>query len=615
MCETFGPNKGQRVDVPGHEEIEIGLVKLYRVTGDEKYLQQAKFFIDMRGRSDKRETYGAYCQDHVPLVQQTEAVGHAVRAGYLYAGVADVAAITGDEDYITAIDRIWEDVVRRKLYLIGSVGQHGAGEGFAGPYKLTNLKAYNETCAAIALAMWNHRMFLRQGDSKYVDVLERILYNGFLSGVSLSGDRFFYPNPLACDMHFKFNHGSLERSPWFNTSCCPVNVVRFLPSIPGYVVATREDAIYVNLYVGSESRIGLADQNVTLAQRTSYPWDGEVTVTVEPEKTGRFELRLRIPGWAHGRPVPSDLYRYLDSSSPPYRLEVNGEAVEPAVDKGYAVLDRQWSPGDTVVLDLPMPMRRVLCNENVSFNRGRVAIERGPIVYCIEGADHEGKVMNVFLPDDEALTAEHRADLLGGVTVLTGQAQGAYRADDGSVESKEFPLTMIPYYAWCNRQPNEMQVWIPRDKDGAKVPPLPTIASTSKVVFSHCHAADAGEALSDQMEPQSSIDHEIPRFTWWDHKGTEEWVQYEFVEPTKVASAEVYWFDDTGRGGCRVPESWQLQYRDGDTWRPVKAASEYGTARDKYNRVTFEPIETTALRIGVQLKPRFSGGILEWKVR
>jgi hypothetical protein len=326
-------------------------------------------------------------------------------------------------------------------------------------------------------------------------------------------------------------------------------------------------------------------------------------------------MRLRIPGWTQGIPVPSDLYRYLNSSSPPYQLHVNGEKAKAEVDKGYAVIDRQWSSGDTIVLNLPMPVRRVLCHENVSYNRGRVAIERGPIVYCIEGADHDGKVMDLFLPDDVVLAAQHRADLLGGVTVLDGQARGVYLADDGAVKNKSVAMTMIPYYAWCNRLPNEMQVWIPRDQDGARVPPLPTIASTSKVIFSHCHPADDGAALSDQMEPQSSIDHEIPRFTWWDHKGTTEWVQYEFAEPTKVASVDVYWFDDTGRGQCRVPESWQLQYRDGQAWKPVKAASEYGTARDQYNRLTFDPVKTTALRIEVQLKPKFSGGILEWKVR
>ena len=320
VCKVFGPGPDQNKGVPGHEEIEIGLVKLYRATGEEKYLRQAKHFIAMRGREDLRgKIFGTYAQDHMPLVDQTEAVGHAVRGGYLYAGVADVAAITGDKDYIAAIDKIWEDVVSKKLYLIGSVGQHGAGEGYAGAYKLSNLRAYNETCAAIALALWNHRMFLLHGDSKYADVLERIIYNGFLSGVALSGDKFFYPNPLACDMNFKFNHGGLERSPWFGCSCCPVNVVRFIPSIPGYVYAVRNDSLYVNLYLGGEGTAKVGGRKITLKQETNYPWDGVVKLTVTPEKTTDFSLRLRVPGWL-SQPLPSDLYHYLPLKPPGIRI-------------------------------------------------------------------------------------------------------------------------------------------------------------------------------------------------------------------------------------------------------------------------------------------------------
>jgi len=397
VCKVFGAGEGQRVDVPGHEEIEIGLVRLYRVTGDDKYLRQAKFFIDMRGRKDKRKSlYGAYCQDHQPLVDQTEAVGHAVRGGYLYAGVADVAALTGDQQYIQAIDRIWQDVIDSKLYLIGSVGQHGAGEGYAGAWKLDNVRAYNETCAAIALALWNHRMFMLHGDAKYIDVLERILYNGFLSGVSLSGDRFFYPNPLACDMRFKFNHGSLQRSPWFGCSCCPVNVVRFLPSIPGMVYATRGDALYVNLYLNGQAEVKLDDVAVKLEQRTDYPWDGKIRIRIDAAPSRRFTLKLRVPGWAQGRPVPSDLYHYVGVTPTRRRVKLNGDTVKSKISPdGYLSIRRHWRKDDVVQLDLPMPIRRVLSHENVEPNRGRVAVERGPIVYCIEGADHGGKVMNL----------------------------------------------------------------------------------------------------------------------------------------------------------------------------------------------------------------------------
>jgi DUF1680 family protein len=618
VCEVFGPQPGQRIDVPGHEEIELGLVKLYRVTGEEKYLRQARFFIDMRGRKDKRGAiFGTYAQDHRPFVEQTEAVGHAVRGGYLYAGAADVAALTGDAGYIRAIDRIWEDVVRRKLYLIGSVGQHGAGEGYAGPWKLDNLKAYNETCAAIALALWNHRMFLLHGDARYADVLERILYNGFLAGVSLSGDRFFYPNPLACDMKFAFNHGSFERSPWFGCSCCPVNVVRFLPSIPGMVYAHQDDAVYVNQFLAGTGRIPLPGNEVTIRQHTDYPWNGVVRLTVTPRRSAPFELRVRMPGWAQDVPLPGELYRVASDDRLAWTpcWKVNGALATAPLERGYAVIRRIWRPGDVVELDLPMKPHRILAHHNVVPNRGRVAVARGPLVYCAEGADHDGHVLHRFLPDAAALTSAYRPDLLGGVTVVNAEgAQRIRRREDGSTEQVPGALTLVPYYAWCHRGPNEMQVWMPRTGQGAVAPLPPTLASRSRASASHTHGLDHVGALNDQCEPATSADHEIPRHTWWDHRGTTEWVQYDLEQPATVSAVEVYWFDDTGRGSCRVPASWKVLYRSGGKWEPVRATAPYGLARDRYNHVGFAPVTTEALRIQATLRPGFSGGILEWKV-
>ena len=617
LCKVFGPNEGQKVVVPGHEEIEIGLVKLYRVTGEKKYLDLAKFFIDMRGRKDKRTLYGEYAQDLVPVVDQQEAVGHAVRGGYLYAGVADVAAMTGDEAYVRAIDRIWEDVVTRKLYLIGSVGQHGAGEGYAGPYKLDNVQAYNETCAAIALALWNQRMFLLHGDAKYVDVLERIIYNGFLAGVSLTGDRFFYPNPLACDMQFKFNHGSLERSPWFGCSCCPVNVVRFIPSIAGYVYAQRGDSLFVNLYVNGRGTVRLPAGEVRVAQDTRYPWDGAVTLTLAPAQPARFALHLRIPGWARGQPMAGDLYRYVNAEPAAWSVRVNGKPVKTADEDGYAVVERTWKAGDVVELDLPMAVRRVLANDKVDPARGRVAFERGPVVYCAEGADHDGRALNLIAPDEATLAPAPRPELLGGVTVLTGQGQAAFRGEDGAVQVRPAALTLIPYYAWCHRGANEMAVWLPRTQDLARVPPPPkppTLASRSRGTSSHTWQADHILALNDQLEPKTSCDLELPRFTWWDHRGTAEWVQYEFEKPAQVSRVQVYWFDDTGQGQCRVPQSWTLLYRDGGAWKPVETQGPYSVDKDRFNAVAFTPVTTDGLRLEVQLRPDVSGGILEWKV-
>ncbi|MCU0874047.1 MAG: glycoside hydrolase family 127 protein [Pirellulaceae bacterium] len=615
LVKTFGPEPGQLIDVPGHQEIEIGLVKLYRATGEEKYLRLAKFFIDMRGRADKRKIYGEYCQDHKPLVEQEEVTGHAVRAGYLYSGVADVAALTGDEDYLRAIDRLWEDMVSRQMYLTGSVGVFEHGEGYSRPYDLPNLKAYNETCAAIANALWNHRMFLLHGEAKYIDVLERIIYNGFLSGISLSGDTFFYPNPLACDGRFRFNHGDLVRSPWFGCSCCPVNVVRFIPSIAGYVYAQRGDAVFVNLYVAGSGTVKTAAGTLRLEQQTRYPWDGKVRIVVQGEPAGLSALKLRIPGWAQGRPVPGDLYRYATPAAPPVTLTVNGQTVQLDLQDGYATIRRAWQSGDVVELDLPMPVRRVLAHENVVDDRGRVALERGPVLYCIEGADHGGRVLNLVLPDEAELSPEHRADLLGGVTVLRGTAQEAYRTEGGEVQTRPAALTMIPYYAWCHRGANEMAVWLPKTVDLAQVPLPPTLASSSRASSSYCWPPDSVAAVNDQAEPADSNDHAIPRLTWWDHKGTAEWLQYDFDRPAKVEAVEVYWFDDSGRGGCRVPESWRLLYRAGEQWKPVETQDRLGVEKDRYNLVRFAPLTAAGLRIELQLQPQFSGGVLEWKVR
>jgi DUF1680 family protein len=613
VAQVFGP--GKRMDPPGHEEIEIGLVKLYRVTGDKKYLDLAKFFINQRGNADGHKLYGAVLQDHLPILEQKETVGHAVRAGYFYAGVADVAALTGEQAYINAIDILWSNAVGRRMYLTGGIGSRHQGEAFGDDYELPNASAYNETCAAIANALWNERLFLLHGDAKYADVLERIIYNGFLVGISLEGNTFFYPNPLEADGASAFNHGSLVRQPWFGCSCCPSNVVRFLPSLLGYVYAQRDDQLYVNLYAAGDADVDIQGTLIHLAQQTDYPWSGNIRVEVSPASPSTFALLLRIPGWAQGHPVPSDLYTYLDGSAVPYTLTVNGSAGEAPVDKGYAVIRREWKKGDVVELGLPMPVRRVLCNEKVENNRDLVALERGPVVYCAEGVDNEGQALNLVLADNAPLTTEHRADLLGGVTVLLGRSEAVVRSEDGKgVEAHGQPFMAIPYYAWAHRGAGQMAVWLARTAEAACPAPRPTVASRSTPSASHCHANDSLTALSDQHDMANSNDHGVPRMTWWDRKGFSEWVQYNFAEPARVSAVEVYWFDDTDQGQCRVPASWELQYRAGDAWKPVEAQGSPGVAKDQFNRLEFDPVETDALRIVVQLQPDFSGGILEWRV-
>jgi DUF1680 family protein len=443
---VFGP--GKRRDVPGHQEIEIGLAKLYRVTGDERYLRLAKFFLDERGHANGRQLYTnygnpGYMQDHLPVIEQTEAVGHSVRAVYMYTGMADVAALTGDTSYIAAIDRLWENVVGRKLYLTGGIGARHTGEAFGDDYELPNAEAYTETCATIANVLWNQRMFLLHGDARYIDVLELSLYNGFLSGVGLSGDEFFYTNPLASDGKTAVNRGRIGRQPWFDCSCCPTNDVRFIPSLPGYVYATHEDSLYVNLFVAGQGTVAIGGQSVRLRQETNYPWEGKVRLRIDPEQRGEFTLRVRIPGWATNGLVPSDLYYFLDTNNTAPALKINEETITPTMEKGYALLHRVWQPGDVVALILPLPMRRVGCHEAVEGNRGRVALMRGPLVYCVEGVDNGGSVADLGLADDAPLTVEHRPELLNGVTVIRGEG-----------------ITAIPYYAWSHRGIGEMAVWM-----------------------------------------------------------------------------------------------------------------------------------------------------------
>ena len=608
LDRTFGP--GKTSIWPGHQITEMGLVRLYRVTGNERYLRLAKFLLDERGPSPGQKTndFGLeYNQAHRPVVEQTEPVGHAVRATYMYSGMADVAALTGDEAYIDALDAIWTSTIGAKMYLTGGIGSTGRGEAFGAPYELPNLTAYNETCASIGMDYWNHRLFLLHGDARYIDVMERTLYNGLLSGVSLDGKTFFYPNPLE-------SNGQHERSPWFGVACCPGNITRFLASVPGYVYATRGETIYVNLYAAGDARIDVGDgRTVTIAQATRYPWDGAVRLTVTPETARAFAIKLRVPGWARNEPVPGGLYRFAQDRDEPVAVTVNGEPVSSALDRGYVTIDRSWTPGDVVSLDLPMPVRRVLADPRVAADRDRVALQRGPIVFAAEWPDNpDGKVRNLVLPADAPLSTSFKADLLGGVQVITGRARGLSYAADGSIAAREQPFTAIPYAFWANRGPGQMIVWLAATDAVARPTPYPTVATTATVTTSPARRKPA--AINDGETPQSS-DDPSSYFDWWPRRGTTEWIEYALGTPTRVSQAEVYWFDDTGRGQVRVPASWRVLYKDGDTWRPVETTGTYGVARDRYNAVAFTPVTTTALRLEVTMQPEWSAGVQEWIVR
>jgi len=602
LDRTFGP--GKKAIWPGHQITEMGLVKLYRVTGNQKYLNLAKFMLDVRGQGQ----YGGreYNQSQLPVIEQTEAVGHAVRATYMYSGMADVAAMTGDASYIKAIDRIWENVVGKKLYITGGIGATGAGEAFGKNYELPNMTAYNETCASVGNDFWNERLFLLHGDAKYVDVLERTLYNGLISGVSLDGKTFFYPNPLE-------SNGQHERSPWFGVACCPGNITRFMASVPGYVYAQQGNTLYVNLYIASKAEIKMDDGRLlNISQETRYPWDGAIKFTVAPDRTSNFDLKLRIPGWARNEPVPSDLYRFDSALKEQATVTVNGRPVSLTVEKGYVSLNRTWKRGDVIQLNLPMPVRRVVANDLVAADRGRTAIQRGPLVYAAEWVDNPGgKVRNLMLPESEKLTAEYKPDLLNGVVVVRGKAVALAYAADGKVAEHEQDFTAIPYYAWANRGRGQMIVWLPDTQAAAKPTPLPTLATEAKVTSS---GRKNPRAVNDGEEPKSSSDADS-YFDWWPKKGSTEWIEYDFVNAVTVAESELYWFDDTGRGEVRVPESWRILYRDGEEWKPVQNLGSYGVAKDTYNKIAFKPVTTPALRLEVVMQPNWSAGVEKWKVR
>lgn len=600
----FGPDK--RRDVPGHEEIELALVKLYRLTGEERYLKLSQFFIDERGHTDGRVPQEHYAQDHVPVREQSSVTGHAVRAMYLFSGVADMAGITGDQGYFGALGRIWGDLTRHKMYITGGIGVTGHGEGFASGYELPNENAYAETCAAIALAMYNHRLTMLHADARYARVFEQSLYNGLLSGVSQDGTLFFYRNPLSTHGPEGFNpsggrvgESDRHRQPWFGCACCPPNIARFIPQLGESIYAASERGIYISHYIGSHTQVEIDGQPVSLEIETKFPWGEEAFIHVSPESPAQFELALRAPYWTSA-----------------FSLRINGRAVDAPIRDGYALIERRWSKGDTVQVRFPMPVLRIEAHPNVEENKGRLAIQRGPMVYCLEEVDHSVGVHHLAVERDQALTAVFKPELLGGVMAIEGKAQyrergnwqnRLYRPAD---EFRETDILAVPYFAWDNRTPGAMTVWLPEHPSLA---PAVTLASRSRLSASHVNS-DPLSALNDQIEPDASNDESIPRFTWWNHKGTREWVQYEFDEPRIVDAADVYWFDDEGEGECRVPEWWRLLYRDGGEWHAVPFVDEYPVHKDGFIPVSFGPVQTDALRLEARLQDGCSGGLLEWRV-
>ncbi|MBX3393464.1 MAG: glycoside hydrolase family 127 protein, partial [Phycisphaeraceae bacterium] len=614
----FGP--GKRHAVPGHQEIEVALIRLWRVTGDDRYLALARYFLDARGHTSGRGSTGEYSQDHLPVREQDQVVGHAVRAVYMWMAVADLLGIVPDEGYRRAMDDVWHDLTNRKTYVTGGIGPSAHNEGFTTPYDLPNDTAYAETCAGIGSVMWNDRLGRLYADGSYYDAAERALYNGVLSGVSLGGERFFYVNPL-------LSRGNHQRRDWYECACCPPNILRLVANAgtmfysvakaqdPGSASAGSgvRDQVRVNLYNESVARFeGIGSGNgdpgrrITITQTTEYPWDGRVALAVsvgagEEAVPAEFDLFVRVPGWA-GR----------------VSVTVNGRSVEPAVTRGYALVGSAWRDGDRVELDFPMEIERVRSNPLVKSNAGLVALRRGPMVYAVESVDNEADVLSLAVPPGESLAARWRADLLGGVMVIEGNGlvpDGEHGAGSGghgpwgwelyraAPKVRRAAFTAIPYFAWSNRGPSTMAVWLPESVGIADEGP----SGTYRFSASYHWPADRPGSMREGAEPTSSGDHEIPRLTFWPRKGTDEWVAIEFDRPRVVSGVEVYWFDDTGRGGCRLPESWRVSVRSGGEWVAIGSGSGFPVVRDGYSVSSFPAVRAEAVRVEVRLVEGGSG--------
>lgn len=638
MDSVYG--RGKETHISGHQGLKIGLVALYRATGDERYWKLAKFFADERGRDDYERTgeYAidrTYAQDHVPVVEQSEAVGHTVRATFLYIAMTDIAALSGDAAYSEAVHRIWEDQTHLKTYLTGGIGSTRFHEKYGEPHELPNLSAWNETCAAYGSAVWCHRLALLNRDARYADVMERVLYNALLVGVSLRGDRFFYQNPLK-------SFGDYERFDWINVPCCPPNVIRMLASIGSYVYATDPSTggLFVNLFTNSDARIDIGGVPVRVRQETRYPWDGRVRILIDPEREATFPLHVRIPGWARGEVMPGGLYYFADSDPEPPTLRVGGSELPSesvparpvgrgeeerggadrarrergegskdgyALEGGYARIDRTWRSGDVVELDMPMPVRRVLAHPAIQDDRGRVALQRGPLVYCAEWPDNGGRALNIVVQDDATFDAEFRPDLLGGVEVVQGDVE-AIREDSRGEGAPTVPhrLTTIPYYAWANRGMGEMAVWMAREPAAAWLPPvLPapvtavrTSGGVEKGWTGYNDQNDDLAAIHDGREPINSADQSHRFFRMRPPVGERAWLEYEFEAQVRVSSSRVYFFDD--KRFCNFPESWRVLWRDGGEWRPVAADGAFPVAENAWSTIEFEPVVTRALRLEVE---------------
>ncbi|WP_428305884.1 glycoside hydrolase family 127 protein [Lacipirellula sp.] len=614
-------NGGKPVNqAPGHEEIELALVRLSEATKNPRYLKLAQRFLDIRGVTHRPEGEGVfsptYAQQHAPVTKQTEPVGHAVRATYLYAGMADVAAMLGIDAYDEALNKIWTNIVDTRMHITGGLGAVHGIEGFGPAFDLPNADAFNETCAAVGNVFFNFRMFLLERDAKYLDVAEVALYNNVLAGVNFAGDRFFYVNPLAADGARPFNHGHAGRAPWFGTACCPTNLARLIPQVPGMIFASDDGGLYLGLYAASRTKLTLAGTPTEVIEATKYPYDGRVDVTLRPEQPTKFAVRLRIPTWTTDRFVPGELYRFADTgqTAPAVSVKVNGKEVEFQTAKGFAIIEREWQADDRIELLLPMPVRASRCRNEVAADRGRIAVTRGPLVYCAESPDNQGHVFNYLVtPENVATTATEKFEPIAGAEVLSVAIDAMRSTKAEALEPAR--LTLIPYFAWDNRGTASMEVWIPENEATLHANEIKVSDNAQRFKSaraSHTFDQDRVTAIIDGRLPKNSFDASIPRWTSWPERGKPQTVELELAKSTDIRTVEVYWYDD--HGGVQVPERWALEIWQNGEWEPFDLynTDAYGVSPDQYN-VIHPAAPTTTDRLRLQLWPKGEAavGILE----
>lgn len=609
-------NDGKPVNqAPGHQEIELALVKLHQATGNPLYLEMAQKFIDIRGITYQPEGDGVmaptYAQQHLPVREQRTAEGHSVRAMYLYSGMADIVASKGDTTLIPALESIWHDIVDKKMHINGGLGAVPGIEGFGPAYVLPNRDTYDETCAAVGNVLFNYRMFLASGDAKYVDVAEVALYNNVLAGVNIEGNRFFYVNVLEADGKKAFNHGRAGRSPWFSTACCPSNMARLIPQVPGMIYSHTDNDIYCGLYASSVTDIPLNSDNVKLTQETNYPFDGKINIEVSPETDGsEFILWLRIPTWCNDRFVPGELYSYADQTVSKIQTSINGKRVKAAVTNGYLPIKQAWKKGDKVTLELPMEVRYSVADEHVEADINRLCITRGPLVYCAEQPDNKYPASHYIIP---TISRKEQTSIIGegilkGIPTISLEAE-VLKAE----ETIPVTLKLIPYYAWNNRGDNmTMNVWFAKDTETALQGITHTVGIVADVHATHTFSGDEVYAIADGKLPKDSRDGSIPRWTSWSQKGVKQQVEIKLKKEQPIESVSVYWYDD--KGGVQLPVSWEMEYHTNGQWHPFKlyVTDNYGIQPDQFNMVhPAEPIQADAIRLNIQPKKEATVGILE----